>query len=157
MNIGQTDNIHALIKDLTSNLLTISQEFNNRFERISAISDQPPGGQEEAKLCHLAMQLLNHQRARREYFSKDLFHDPAWNMLIALFVAHHQKTVINVKTLIASADAPATTSLRWIDHMHDLGLIDRTVDMVDRRRVEVSLSNAGSIAMTKYLRAIASH
>lgn len=149
------DSLQRLIKDFTSSLLTVSTEFNERFDRINATLEKPASHDEEALLCTLAIQLLSRQRARLEYFSRDLFHDPAWNMLITLFVAHHQKSVTNVKGLIGSADAPATTSLRWIDHLHALGLIERTVDTVDRRRVEVSLSEAGLTAMTKYLRAIA--
>ena len=45
-----------------------------------------------------------------------------------------------------------TTSQRWIDHLHKLKLIDRVIDPIDRRRMEISLSDNGFVAVTAYLR-----
>ncbi len=59
---------------------------------------------------------------------------------------------MNVKTLVASAHAPVTTSQRWIDHLHKLKLIDRVIDPIDRRRIELSLSDSGYTAVTAYLK-----
>jgi len=52
------------------------------------------------------------------------------------------------------ADAPVTTSQRWIEHLHKLKLIDRVNDPTDRRRIEISLSAAGYDAVAGYLTAI---
>lgn len=76
-------------------------------------------------------------------------------MLLALYVADHERRIMNVKTLVGSADAPVTTSQRWIDHLAKLGLIDRVTDPIDRRRIEVSLSDSGRKAIEGYLAAIA--
>ena len=75
-------------------------------------------------------------------------------MLIALFVSHRDHRPTNVKALVAMADAPVTTSQRWIEHLHKLKLIDRVNDPTDRRRIEISLSNAGFEAVSAYLTAI---
>ena len=61
---------------------------------------------------------------------------------------------MNVKTLVASADAPVTTSQRWIDHLAKLRLVDRITDPADRRRIEVSLSLLGAEAIEGYLSAL---
>jgi DNA-binding MarR family transcriptional regulator len=76
-------------------------------------------------------------------------------MLLALYVASHDHRVMNVKTLVSSADAPVTTSQRWIEHLAKLGLVRRMVDPIDRRRIEVSLSDDGRRAIEAYLAAIA--
>ena len=61
---------------------------------------------------------------------------------------------MNVKTLVSAADAPVTTSQRWIDHLAKLGLVTRVVDPTDRRRIEVTLSQTGLEAIDGYLKAI---
>lgn len=145
------DALQSVVKDLTSTLAMVAQDFRNRVDTIATAGS---GDVDEDALYNAALNLLEQQKARLSFFPGDLFHEPAWNMLVALFVAHHQRQTMNVKALTAYAGTPATTSLRWVDHLHDRGLIDRTTDMIDRRRVEVSLSDSGLTAMTNYLMSI---
>ncbi len=145
------DDLQSVVKDLTSTLAMVAQDFRNRVDTIATAGS---GDVDEDALYNAALNLLEQQKARLSFFPGDLFHEPAWNMLVALFVAHHQRQTMNVKALTAYAGTPATTSLRWVDHLHDRGLIDRTTDMIDRRRVEVSLSDSGLTAMTNYLMSI---
>ncbi len=152
------ESIAGLVKDLTTQLSAIAVEFGTRADRLagsdgsvaSAMSDAPPHAQPDAR--ELAKQLLAQRMARFDHFPAELFHEPAWDMLLALFIAHEERRTMNVKTLVASAHAPVTTSQRWIDHLHKLKLIDRVIDPLDRRRMEISLSDAGLVAVTAYLR-----
>jgi DNA-binding MarR family transcriptional regulator len=61
---------------------------------------------------------------------------------------------MNVKTLVSLSDAPTTTSQRWIEHLYQSRLINRVTDTVDRRRLEISLSQFGDQAMIAYLKAL---
>jgi DNA-binding MarR family transcriptional regulator len=150
------ESIAGLVKDLTTQLSAIAVEFGTRADRLA---DTTGGGTGEAQAVvtplngrELAKQLLAQRQARFDHFPAELFHEPAWDMLLALFVAHEERRTMNVKTLVGSAHAPVTTSQRWIDHLHKLKLIDRVIDPVDRRRMEISLSDAGYAAITAYLR-----
>ncbi|WP_271299809.1 hypothetical protein [Sphingomonas sp. CV7422] len=149
-----TESIAGLVKDLTTQLSAIAVEFGARADRLHAA----PVGTGEAQPAtpldarELAKQLLAQRLARFDHFPAELFHEPAWDMLLALFVAHEERRTMNVKTLVGSASAPVTTSQRWIDHLHKLKLIDRVIDPVDRRRMEISLSDSGYTAVTAYLR-----
>lgn len=148
------DDLQSVVNDLTSTLAMVAKDFRDRVDTIATAGTVEADDTDGNTLYDAALSLLEQQKARLSYFPGDLFHEPAWNMLVALFVAHHQKQTMNVKALTAHAGMPATTSLRWVDHLHDRGLIDRTTDIADRRRVEVSLSDSGLTAMTKYLAAI---
>nr|WP_243848373.1 hypothetical protein [Sphingomonas insulae] len=131
----------------------IAVEFGTRADRLAHESDSGvPMGAAALDPRELAKQLLAQRMARFDHFPAELFHEPAWDMLLALFVAHEERRTMNVKTLVASAQAPVTTSQRWIDHLHKLKLIDRVIDPVDRRRMEISLSDSGYTAITAYLR-----
>lgn len=107
-----------------------------------------------ASFAAAAQRLIDERTIRRRFLSDDLFHEPAWDMLLALYVAQHGQRVMNVKTLVRASQAPITTSQRWIDHLATLGLVTRVTDPADRRRIEVSLSETGLRALEEYLRAL---
>ena len=148
------DSVEDLIRDLSTRLGDIAGEFGSRADRIIA-SGKPtlPGASERpVDLVARAQELLAMRRARRKFFPPDLFHEPAWEMLLALFIVYETDHSMNVKQLVGCSDAPATTSQRWIDHLHKSGLINRVTDSEDRRRIDISLSERGYDAMTKYLK-----
>jgi hypothetical protein len=137
------ESIVGLVKDLTTQLSAIAAEFGTRADRLNenerggaATGDGTPPRPRE-----LAKQLLAQRVTRFDHFPAELFHEPAWDMLLALFIAQ-----------VASANAPVTTSQRWIDHLHKLKLIDRVIDPIGRRRMEISLSDSGNAAVLAYLR-----
>lgn len=147
------ESIAGLVKDLTTQLSAIAAEFGTRADRL--VGDDGPAailGDTPPDMRDMAKQLLAQRLARFDHFPAELFHEPAWDMLLALFVAHEERRTMNVKTLVASAHAPVTTSQRWIDHLHKLKLIDRVIDPIDRRRIELSLSDSGYTAVTAYLK-----
>ncbi|MFN3433235.1 MAG: hypothetical protein ACK4ZY_02465 [Sphingomonas sp.] len=149
------ESIAGLVKDLTTQLSAIAVEFGTRADRLAGSDGgtvAPSDGDAQPEARELAKQLLAQRMARFDHFPAELFHEPAWDMLLALFIAHEERRTMNVKTLVASAHAPVTTSQRWIDHLHKLKLVDRVIDPLDRRRMEISLSDAGLTAVTAYLR-----
>lgn len=150
------ESVEDLIRDLSSKLGAIAGEFTSRADRIIA-SGRPSGGAPAINpltpvdLVARARQQLAMRKARRRHFPPDLFHEPAWEMLVALFIIYQTERSMNVKALVACSDAPATTSQRWIDHLHKSGLIDRVTDTLDRRRIDISLSDQGYDAMARYM------
>lgn len=142
----------ALINDLTIRLSAVAEEFSGRTAGATLLADKATFEGGDRKM--LAIRLLEERRARRDFLPEELFHEPAWDMLLALYVAHVDRRTLNVKTLVACAEAPVTTSQRWIDHLAKLKLVDRVIDPMDRRRVEVSLNDAGVDAVGRYLDAV---
>lgn len=144
----QDESVVALIKDLTARLAAAANGIDERIGH-----EAPPAS--TATPLNRARALIEQRRLRRRFLPEELFHEPAWDMLLALYVASHDQRVMNVKTLVSAADAPVTTSQRWIEHLAKLGLVRRMVDPIDRRRIEVSLSDDGRRAIEAYLAAIA--
>ncbi|MDQ0840156.1 hypothetical protein [Sphingomonas faeni] len=139
--------------ELRMTLSTVAAEFNDRVSK-EAQPETPIGEPSKAALVEHANLLLSDRRIRRQFLPADLFHEPAWDMLLVLFVARGEHLPMNVKTLVSFSDAPITTSQRWIEQLHKLNLINRVSDPVDRRRMEISLSHQGDQAMSAYLRAL---
>lgn len=102
-------------------------------------------------LVEVAIQIAKVRRLRRSYFSAELFHERAWDMLLELFIAHATNRDVWVKSLLSAADGSPTTAIRWLDHLEASGLILRRADDEDRRRVIVNLTPKGETAMLAYL------
>ncbi|MEG3163712.1 MarR family winged helix-turn-helix transcriptional regulator [Sphingomonas sp. PB2P19] len=150
------DTVFALMKELTTKLSAVAGEYDDRLaEIVRPIEQAEDSTLGPAELNARATALLAERRLRRQHLPPELFHEPAWDMLLALFVARDDDMPMNIKALVAMADAPVTTSQRWIEHLYKLRLIDRVIDPTDRRRVEISLSETGLDAVANYLRAIA--
>ena len=149
----KNETVVELIKDQTAKLSAVAEEFNGR---VAKAAEPEPAGTEpnDAALVEHANAVLEQRRLRRQFLPGELFHEPAWDMLLALFASRDDRMPMNIKALVSMSDAPVTTSQRWIEHLHKLKLIDRVTDPTDRRRVEISLSYTGDQQMKAYLRAL---
>lgn len=70
----------------------------------------------------------------REIIGPAIVRDPKWEMLLELYVAHHEHRRVSVSALCHAANAPATTSLRHIEALERLGFFHRIDDPMDARR-----------------------
>jgi DNA-binding MarR family transcriptional regulator len=94
-------------------------------------------------------------RARRsQYFRESLFSDPAWDILLDLFIAAADGGRRTVSTVGLAGNVPSTTALRWINALEREGLVAREPDPRDARRVFLDLTEAGISAMRSYFDSI---
>ena len=91
------------------------------------------------------------RRLREQFFAKDLFADPAWDMLLDLLAARLEQSRVAVSSLCIAAAVPATTALRWIRTLTEHGLFVRRHDPEDGRRIFIELSDGATDALTAYL------
>ncbi|WP_294391982.1 MarR family winged helix-turn-helix transcriptional regulator [uncultured Sphingomonas sp.] len=97
---------------------------------------------------------LRARRMRDQYFTPDLFADPAWDMLLDLMLARLEGRTVAVSSLCIAAAVPPTTALRWIKRLTDEGVFVRTADPRDGRRVFIDLSEAAANSMASYFNAL---
>ena len=98
--------------------------------------------------------IIRHRQVRARFFDSELFADPAWDILLDLAAAQSERRKVCVTSLCIAAGVPATTALRWISQMVDMGLLVRIPDPSDRRRAHVALANETADAMARYFAAI---
>jgi len=98
--------------------------------------------------------MIRARRMRDQYFSGELFADPAWDMLLDLLLARLEQRTVAVSSLCIAAAVPPTTALRWIKRLTDEGIFIRTADPRDGRRVFIDLSDEAADGMANYIRAI---
>ena len=100
--------------------------------------------------ANMVRSLIRYRRLRDQFFSKDLFADPAWDMLLDLMAARLERSRVAVSSLCIAASVPATTALRWIRTLTEHGLFVRRADPEDGRRIFIDLSDSACEALTAY-------
>ena len=109
----------------------------------------------EADAYRLAKALYALRRRRDAAANfKGLFGEPAWDILLDLYLAHKRGTELQVSSVCIEAGVPSTTILRWIARLERDGLLYRVADKGDARRRYVRLTQDGHELMRRLLGAI---
>lgn len=87
-----------------------------------------------------ASRYLKLRANRDDIADAQLLSDPAWDMLLDLFVGHITGRDISVTSACLASRRPATTSLRYIDRMARDGLVLREKDPRDHRKVYLRMT-----------------
>ena len=93
---------------------------------------------------------LRQRATRARFFGDDLFHDPAWDMLLDLYAAHIEQKRVSITSVCMASGVPTTTALRWLNALERRQLINKANDPNDGRRIFVALSPQGLSSMDSY-------
>jgi len=140
LSISDADGLASLARQL--------DEISRRLKSATASVEQKDSVLSLAALIRL---ILKNRRLRSQFFSNDIFADPAWDMLLDLTLARLEGRHISVSSLCVAANVPTTTALRWIKQLIERGLIDRKSDPGDARRSFVEIEDAPFNQMIYYL------
>lgn len=135
------------------------QKINEQLERLSIGAEQRPLGtaaacETDARLAESIQSILRARDARKILFDEDLFADPAWDMLLELFLADLLQQKLSVSAACIAARVPPTTGLRWLTLLERRGLVKRVPDSLDGRRIYVLLSEKGVGAMRRLVASV---
>lgn len=111
----------------------------------------PKGKLTDEKLATVAMSIYRARRRRSKFFEASLFAEPAWDMLLDLFVASVRGRQVSVSGLCRAADVSEETGLRWIELLESQGLVRRRSVSEDGHLRLVEMSDDGFEAMCKYV------
>lgn len=96
---------------------------------------------------------MYHLRRRRDAsFGPELFSDPAWDILLVLFIARAEDRPMSISHACHAAAAPRSTALRWIRQLEQEGLLIRQGDRADGRRAYLRMSSRAAKKMRNLLR-----
>ena len=104
-----------------------------------------------AESVQTARRMVRERLRRGQFFRPELFADPAWDMMLDIFIAEAEGRETPVMNLCLSSQVPETTTLRWVRTLEHAGIFLREKDEHDLRRVLVRLSPDASKAMATYL------
>ncbi|MEP6868095.1 MAG: MarR family transcriptional regulator [Novosphingobium sp.] len=108
---------------------------------------------DETNWTHLARSQYRDRRLRSQLFDDaSMFGEPAWDLLLDLFIAARERKRVPVTSACIGAAVPTTTALRWLTVLETQGLVLRENDASDARRVFVRLSTDAYARMAEYFR-----
>lgn len=106
---------------------------------------------ERTQLVELARRFYRSRRLRPQVFSDDaLFGEPAWDILLDLFIAESEHKRLSVTAACIGAAVPTSTALRWLVILESRGFVRRENDPTDARRVFLHLTGEGYAKMANY-------
>lgn len=106
---------------------------------------------EMGQIVDLARALYRSRRMRPRIFNDDtLFGEPAWDILLDLFIAEADKKPLSVTSACIGASVPTSTALRWLVILEERGFLRRENDKADARRVFLHLTTDGHARMMTY-------
>ena len=143
------------LRHIAEQLLTLAEQSEG--ESVPRPSRRQSGGDDllsfadPDQLARLARAMYIARDRRRRYFNPQLFADPAWDILLDLFIQKSAARQVSVTSACIAAQVPPTTALRWISILIEQELVSREEDESDRRRAFLRLSEYGDKLIRRHL------
>ena len=133
-----------------SELQAVQRKLERLLEQVNDATRAIGNRVESGSRAQLVRAIARARRRRSELFAPELFADPAWEMLLELYINELEQTRISVTSLCIASGVPATTALRWISRLCVKGLASRRKDPHDARRAWIELTEQGRDLMMRY-------
>ena len=116
--------------------------------------DGARGGSAAAQCADAVRAVMLARQGRRAIFASAIFGEPAWDMLLALYLAEFDQVRVTVTGLAERSGAALTTAIRWLDYLEQTHLVQRREHPTDRRVIFVELSAEGRAKLQTYFSAL---
>lgn len=117
----------------------------------AAGAGEAEGGSGLSHAAARAERLYAERRRRDTLFPPDLFGEPAWDLLLALFIARDKGKSVILCAAYRKAGVSDTTGRRVLDRLEREGLINRRRAPRSRKTRLVELTQEGVERLTEYL------
>ncbi len=94
---------------------------------------------------------LRTRDCRGSCFPDGLFADPAWDMLLAIFIAAAEQECLTVSQACQASRVPISTAIRWIDLLEAKQLVRREPDPKDGRRIKLAVQPVAIASINAWL------
>jgi hypothetical protein len=94
---------------------------------------------------------LRCRRLRERLLPREIFGEPAWDILLDLYAARLEGKAVSVSSACIASAVPTTTALRWLSKLAECGLVERSLDASDARRAHVHITEDGLEAVTRWV------
>ena len=105
----------------------------------------------EHEMLSRAKLVLQSRRIRERYFAPSIFGEPAWDILLVLYITDSAGGRQTLGRLGDWIKTPPTSVLRWVSYLEREKLVERQPHPTDRRITFLRLLEKGRKAMNAYL------
>lgn len=148
------------LRECAERMLRLADELDNQSDAPTPMIKSQPGllgsswdtpkTLSEGDLLERAMSEYRSRQRRCRHLPDELFGEPAWDMLVDLFIAALQRRQISVSSACLASGVPSTTALRWLGQLERMSLVAREASKHDLRVVLVKLTDQCFQTMVAY-------
>lgn len=95
--------------------------------------------------------IFQSRKARMRHFNRAMFGEPAWDMMLALYITDIDGSRLTASRLAELIEQPFSSVLRWIDYLEKERFIERKQHPTDKRVLQIRLLEKGRQTMEAYL------
>lgn len=139
------EELRALIGELAARIAELELDTRKANNRV------PTLGFTDEKLATVATSMFRARIHRANQFNPALFGEPAWDMLLDLFVQKVAGSRVSSTSLCLGANVPYSTGQRYIDRLVEEGLVYRFTPPDDLRLVLIDYTQEGFKRMRAYI------
>lgn len=104
-----------------------------------------------ASLITKAAAILSARKRRIQVFGTSMFGEPAWDMLLTLYIAEKSGLRLSLNRITERSGAPASTALRWLEYLVNQHLVRPELQPSDSQASFVTLTDKAWDLMKQYL------
>lgn len=134
-----------------SDLLAVSELLGQLVDRSETAAAPAPTSEQSSKRLALARAMRRARVRRADHVSKAMLGEPAWDMLLVLYINDREGPRLSVGKLATLSGAPMTTALRWLDYLAKERFITRQPHPNDRRSEIIELTDRARSVLEQYL------
>jgi DNA-binding MarR family transcriptional regulator len=136
---------------MADNQLDLSNDWTMFASSEDAPSSKRGASEMRLELLGLARAEAKRRADRRELFGAyDVLSDPAWDILLELYIAGLSGSGLYASVVGTEAGIPQSTALRWLTVLEKSGLVRRHLDQFDKRRQWVGVTPRARGLMEKH-------
>ena len=139
------------LRSIAEELLIIAYKGGSEGIMLRQANDDTVMHTDPEVLTRLALAIYRDRAERARELPAELLGEPAWDILLDLFIHRRRGRRISVTSACTASRVPPTTALRWIAMLVEIGLVLREEDLTDKRRAFLGLSDHGERAVTRHL------
>lgn len=102
------------------------------------------------RMVRRAREILVNRRRRAERFTKSMFGEPAWEILLVLYTLEDGPRV-SANRLADLTESPRSTATRWLNYLEHQQLVSREPHPNDKRTTFICLTEKGRSNLELYL------
>jgi DNA-binding transcriptional ArsR family regulator len=137
--------IENRLRQLSAEVDLLADRLAARHQTVGIRRNEP------RDLINCTRHYLKQRRRRDALLGDDLFADPAWDILLDLFIRSLEGRRVSVSDACLGSGVPPTTALRWIRSLEGAGHVSRIPCEKDGRRVFLSLSEHSRTAIEDWI------
>jgi DNA-binding MarR family transcriptional regulator len=143
MNHLSPEEVSQLLASVSTLAARKGCSFSEALHQLTQMAQSADPGQGQprgADRRRFAQRLLRARQQRHTILGADTFRDPAWDMLLDLYVQEEAQVGTMISALCIASGVPQTTALRYIYRLAEMGLVEITDHPTDHRRTMVRLA-----------------